>query len=85
MKRTISERRKSKVSKYIFVHHLPRLSHLFFVDAIRACFYHDDDDRLDGFWYFEGKIIRGNQRRGLVHRKKQTYSILLHDVTLRKL
>jgi hypothetical protein len=39
-------------------------------DTVQAFFFHDDDDKIEGFWDFEGKIIRGNQRRGLVHRQK---------------
>ena len=44
-----------------------------YIEAIRECFYNGDNDKLDGFWYFEGKVIRGNQRRGLIHRRKNTY------------
>jgi hypothetical protein len=42
--------------------------------AIQACFFPNDADKFHAFWSFEGKIIRGNQRRGLAHRNKQTYA-----------
>ncbi|CAF3121624.1 unnamed protein product [Rotaria sp. Silwood2] len=39
-------------------------------DAIETAFFQGDKDKVEGFWEYEGKIIRGNQRRGLAHRKK---------------
>ncbi|CAF4289824.1 unnamed protein product [Rotaria magnacalcarata] len=39
-------------------------------NAIKACFFKDDKDKLDAFWECEGKITRGNQRRGRAHRQK---------------
>ncbi|CAF1501219.1 unnamed protein product [Rotaria magnacalcarata] len=39
-------------------------------DAIKACFFKDDKDKLDAFWECEGKITRGNQRRGRAYRQK---------------
>ncbi|CAF4153181.1 unnamed protein product [Rotaria sp. Silwood2] len=38
--------------------------------AIQAWFFYDDDDNITSFWDFEGKIIRGNQRRGHIFRQK---------------
>jgi hypothetical protein len=44
--------------------------HLSFLAAIRTAFFQDDDEKLDGFWEYEGKLIRGNQRRGHIFRTK---------------
>lgn len=44
--------------------------HSFFSAAIRTAFFQDDDEKLDGFWEYEGKLSRGNQRRGHISRTK---------------
>ncbi len=40
------------------------------LEAVQAYFLFNDDNKLNGFGDYEGKIIRGNQRRGHIHRKK---------------
>ncbi|CAF2152074.1 unnamed protein product [Rotaria magnacalcarata] len=50
-------------------------------DAVQACFFQDDPDKTDGFWEYEGKIVRGNQRRGLKHRKKLSSSTTAESST----
>jgi hypothetical protein len=40
------------------------------LEAIKVYFFQNDDLHVDGFWENEGRVIRGNQRRGLVFRNK---------------
>lgn len=63
----MSEQRKSKVN-YI---NLCQFSHRMCsttLDAIKIYFFQNDGIQADGFWDYQGKIIRGNQRRGLAYR-----------------
>ncbi|CAF1503277.1 unnamed protein product [Adineta steineri] len=43
-------------------------------EAIQSYFFQDDENRLHGFWTGQGKIIRGNQKRGRAFRNKQSKS-----------
>ncbi|CAF2923973.1 unnamed protein product [Rotaria sp. Silwood2] len=38
--------------------------------AVKVYFFQNDDIQVAGFWDFEGKIIRENQRRGVMFRNK---------------
>ncbi|CAF4711595.1 unnamed protein product, partial [Rotaria sp. Silwood1] len=38
--------------------------------AVKVYFFQNDDIQVAGFWDFEGKIIRENQRRGVIFRNK---------------
>ena len=40
------------------------------LDAIKVYFFRNDDVQGDGFWNHQGRIIRGNQRRGLAYRNR---------------
>lgn len=48
------------------------ISFIFFTisGAVKVYFFQNDDFQLDGFWDGQGKIVRGNQRRGIKHRRK---------------
>ncbi|CAF2089873.1 unnamed protein product [Rotaria magnacalcarata] len=50
------------------------------LDAIKIYFFDNNNDDFELFWKYEGKTIRGNQRRGRVHRNKQT-NISAHQQT----
>lgn len=67
MRRQMNELLKSKVN-YIslcpFSHRICSTT----LDAIKTYFFQNDDVQIDGFWDYQGKIIRGNQRRGLAYR-----------------
>ena len=40
------------------------------LEAIQVYFFQDNKDKMDSFWYGEGRIIRGNQKRGHIYRNK---------------
>ena len=69
---------KSTVSRVLFVSICACSSFLPYVEAIRECFYNGEEDKLDGFWRFEGKVIRGNRRRRLIHgRTKRKFFLFI--------
>ena len=39
-------------------------------EAIKVYFFGDDTEKTEGFWAYQGKIVRGNQRRGHAFRGK---------------
>ena len=44
--------------------------HLIIAEAIQEYFYGGDGQKMQAFWENEGKIIRQNQRRGLLYRSR---------------
>jgi hypothetical protein len=41
-------------------------------EAIKVYFFDNDDNKINGFWNNQGRIVRGNQRRGRSFRDKKT-------------
>ena len=63
------EHEKTRKNKKRVMHRI----HLFIVcltvlEAIKVYYFQNYDIQVAGFWDYEGKTIRGNQRRGIIFR-----------------
>ena len=79
MRKLMNEQRKSKVNNI----HSYQLFHsicLTIVDAIKICFAKQNDVQADVLCNHQGRIIRGNQRRGLVYRHRLVYTFFVDDI-----
>lgn len=52
------------------------------LDAIKVYFFQNDDIQVDGFWDYQGKVIRGNQRRGLAYRYRLLWVFLILTIVI---
>ena len=53
------------------MHHIPLfIVCLTVLEAIKVCYFKNDDIQVAGFWDYESKTIPENQRRGVILRNK---------------
>lgn len=66
----INERTMKIKGSYLLSYHDCFHIQIHVLEALKVCFFDNNDARVDAFWDNQGKIIRGNQRRGRSFREK---------------
>ncbi len=66
----INERTEKIKSEWYPLHYPFYYIRLTILEAVKIYFFDNNDVLVSGFWDYEGKVIRQNQRRGFLFRNK---------------